>query len=43
MTPQDMLTQNIRQRSNLRVGLILAAVALAVFSGFILNFWLLGR
>jgi len=45
MTPQEMLMQQqgFRQRSNLRVGLILATVALAVFFGFILYFWLLGR
>lgn len=43
MTDLLMRQQDSRQRSNLRVGLILATVALAVFSGFILRFWLLGR
>ncbi len=45
MTTRDMpmQQQDSRQRSNLRVGLTLAVVALAVFSGFILRFWLLGR
>lgn len=34
--------QDSLQRRNLRVGLILASVALAVFLGFILRFWILG-
>jgi len=36
-------TQNPRGRSNLRVGLILGSVALALFLGFIARFWLMGR
>ena len=35
--------QESRQRRNLQVGVILAAVALAVSSGIILRFLLLGR
>jgi len=45
MTPGEahMQQHDSQQRRNLRVGLILATVALAVFFGFILRFWLLGR
>jgi hypothetical protein len=32
-----------RDRSNLRLGLTLGAVALVLFFGFILRYWLLGR
>lgn len=35
--------QDSRHRDNRRLGLILGAVALVLFFGFILRYWLLGR
>ncbi len=45
--PEAMTMQaeakNTQTRRNLRLGLILGAVALAFFLGYILRAWLLGR
>lgn len=35
--------QNPQGRSNLRIGLILGSVALALFIGSIVRYWLMGR
>ncbi len=39
MKPQ----QDSSDRSNLRLGLLLGAVALTLFFGYILRYWLMGR
>jgi len=37
------MSQNSRPRSNLRTGLILGSVALALFVGVMVRYWLMGR
>lgn len=43
MREMQNLPQSPRGRSNLRVGLILGSVALALFVGSIVRYWLMGR